>query len=240
MSINFKGFQVCSHCASINSLYAMNCSSCQFVLRNKISNIDLWDTIFLIIESPKEAFTKIVQSEKKNFIFFLALFAGFKFFINAHFIAVVLNWNLPFNFTSGFYFSVVLLILTLLLSYILRLLLHPEKTNTRLKDHFASVIYSFIPLILALLVLQVSEFVIFGENLLNKEPSPFLIQISFAYLFLGLELASIIWSTIILARYFLLYGLKNLYAYFIGFFILLCFHSVAILYIYLTTQFGIF
>ena len=55
----------------------------------------------------------------------------------------------------------------------------------RFKDTFALIIYSQIPYLFGLIILFPLELVIFGDYLFSKNPSPFTIKGTLAYLFLA-------------------------------------------------------
>ncbi len=104
-----KNIVTCPNCSSENPYYKETCSSCNSFIRDKISNLDLWNIIGLLIENPVKAFRQIIYSQHKNFIFFILFFVSIKFLINARFISSTNNrqiYNnhkftikLPFDFT---------------------------------------------------------------------------------------------------------------------------------------------
>src|ERR1039458_8374525 len=88
-----KNVIICKSCSTENPYYEVICSNCHSFLRDRIFNIDLWKTIEQLIETPVKAFRRIIQSEHKNFISLIFIFAVFKLFISSIFISLVLFKN---------------------------------------------------------------------------------------------------------------------------------------------------
>ncbi len=191
----------CPNCNASNNYYEMNCSQCGTILRSRVVNIDLWQSIWKMIESPKTAIQDIVYAEHKNFISLLAVLIGIKLFANSNFI---LNLTLP-KLTSEFQIPLQLVIsiaLTILLlltfSFIVKIVSPSLDVKTRFKDNLAIIIYTQIPILLGLLVFFPIEYGIFGGHWIYFNPSPFVIKAGSAYLLSGLELVFFLWQMILL------------------------------------------
>jgi len=93
----------------------------------------------------------------------------------------------------------------------------------RFKDTFSIIIYSQLPYLFGLIILFTLELVLFGDYLFSKNPTPFVIKGFFAYLFLILELSTVIWSAILVLKAFLVQTKQKLFSVFasIIFFVLL-------------------
>ena len=212
-----KNSVTCPNCDSENPFFNYVCSNCRTYLRDRVYNLDLWSTISSIIESPSKAFKKIILSEHKNFIFFILLFIGSKFLINARFISMISLGE--FQSTIGLQYSYLLILGVTLIYYILFSILYPLlgksfEIHLRFKDTFALVIYSQIPYLFGLIILFGLELVIFGDYLFSKNPSPFTIKGSLSYLFLGLEIALVLWSLFLLFKAFLTQSNKLIFSIF--------------------------
>jgi hypothetical protein len=96
-------FLICGNCQTQNPLYALNCKSCNSFLRSKISNIDLWDSIWNIFISPIDSAIKIIQAEKKNFVGSLLILWLIKAAINNYIIMsyASADYNLEVSFTKS-------------------------------------------------------------------------------------------------------------------------------------------
>jgi len=201
-----KNSVVCPNCNSENPFFNSICSDCRTYLRDRVYNLDFWSITSLIIETPSKAFKRIIFSEHKNFIFFILLFISLKFLIEARFISMISFGN--FQSTVELHISYFTM-LGVTLSYFLIFSILYSKAGTafeitiRFKDTFALIIYSQLPYLFGLVVLFTLELVILGDYLFSKNPSPFTIKTTLAYLFFTLEILIIIWSAFLLFKAFL-------------------------------------
>ncbi len=187
----------CSNCSNENPSYVHICENCNSFIRERVFNIDLWNLIGLLIESPSRAFKLIVYSEHKNFIGFILLLIAVKFLVNARFVSLVGLGS--FNPATALYlsYSIVLVSLTLFLilySYCFTLVNEFLNIKTRFRDNFSVLIYSLIPYVFGIIFLFVIELVVFGGYLFSINPSPFVVKEFVAYLFAGAELSLVLWS----------------------------------------------
>jgi hypothetical protein len=171
--------------------------NCHSYLRERIFNIDLWKTIEQLIETPVKAFRRIIQSEHKNFISLIFIFAVFKLFISSIFVSLVLFKNeqaLNYFISRLFFFAGGMLILLLVISLLLLFVLRGGGIKARFKDLFAVLTFSLMPYSFAAIILFPVELIIFGNYLFSVNPSPFIIKSFFAWVLVILEFILIIWS----------------------------------------------
>lgn len=166
---------VCPNCKSDNPYFKLNCSVCDYFLRDKIPNINLGEIILLLIESPKTAFEKIILSENKNYVFALFIFLAVRFLILSRFISVPsLTQNSDFNYLLTFiFFLTSSAIVIIILSYLNNLMIKKIVTYTRIKDVFSVIIYSFLPSVIALFLLFPIELAVYGKYLFSNNPYPY-------------------------------------------------------------------
>lgn len=211
MSINIK----CKVCNNESSYYSLNCSNCNNLLRDRVVNIDLWNTISLLIETPSKAFEKVTFSENKNFIYGIIFFLGIKIWILSSWIGLLFRNEVnPINsFYEKIFISFIAAFLSVFLTSLIPFFLLKFKiTNFRFNDIYATTIYSFIPIIFSTIILFPLEVIIFGEYLFSVNPSPFEIKPLFAYLFVSLEIGLIIWSYFLLFISFKYHSNKKLFS----------------------------
>ena len=192
-----KNVQVCKNCGAENPFYVSTCEKCNFILRNKIANIDLWSEIAGLLESPVNAFGRIVQSEHKNFAVSILLFAVVKFCVDSTFLSMLRSKGsyADFNIFSNIIFVVAFLIAHLFAySFIIKVITKASGVKTRLKDNLAILTYSLIPHSLALCIIFPIEVAVFGVNIFSTNPSPFLLKPTVAYIFSGFEVLIFLWS----------------------------------------------
>ena len=192
-----KNIVTCPNCSSENPYYKLNCSNCNSFIRDRISNLDLWNITGMLIDSPVKAFKQIIYSDHKNFIFFILFFVSIKFLINARFISLftigrfTTTTNLPVSFILILSFLVVAMVL---FAFIFTRINSSSGFSTRFKDIFSIVTYSQLPHVFGLAVLFPIELIIFGDYIFSLNPSPFVIKETIAYTLFTIELLLILWS----------------------------------------------
>ena len=192
-----KNTQICKSCGAENPFYVSICKKCNFILRDKIVNIDLWSEIGRLIENPASAFRTIIQSEHKNFVISIILFAVIKLTMDSAFLSMLILKSkfTNFNFFSNLILVLVFLIATLFIySLFVKAITNPTNAKTRLKDNLAVLAYSLIPHAFALCIIFPIEIAVFGGNVFSTNPSPFLLKPTLAYVLSGFELLIVIWS----------------------------------------------
>ncbi len=192
-----KNIQICKSCGAENPFYVSICKKCNFILRDKIVNIDLWSEIGRLVENPANAFRTIIQSEHKNFVISIILFAVIKLTMDSAFLSMLVLKSkfTNFNFFPNLILVLIFLVAALLIySLFIKVITDPTKAKTRLKDNLAVLVYSLIPHSLALCIIFPIEIAVFGGNAFSTNPSPFLLKPTLAYILSGFELLIIIWS----------------------------------------------
>ncbi len=187
----------CKTCRTENPVYGLICTNCKSFLREKIFNIDLWHTIFLLIESPGKAYNLIIQSEHKNFIFFISIVVSLKLLIDSMFLSLLTLKSEPVfgNFFRNYFIVIGELIFILMLASItFKYVTKGYGVSTRIKDNFAILTYSLLPHIFGAIFLLIIELTIFGGNIFSRNPSPFILKETLAYILTGFELLLVLWS----------------------------------------------
>ncbi len=67
---------VCPVCAHNNDDFAIKCSSCGSYVQDRVPTLDFFAMVWMLIETPKAAFKKIILAEHKNYVLFLGMFLG--------------------------------------------------------------------------------------------------------------------------------------------------------------------
>lgn len=199
--MNFKNQISCPHCGNLNFDYDFKCNNCKSFVRDRIVNIDLGEILLSLIDNPSESFHKIKLAEHKNYVIIIALLLSIRFLIISRFISVPFTTNeVHFNLFLLVGISIMFLFfLLILLSALLKKMFSQIKIRTRYKDIFAILTYSFVPNLLALVILFPIELVFYGEYLFSNNPYPYQIKESIFYFLLVLEILTILWSVFLLA-----------------------------------------
>ncbi|MCH8326278.1 MAG: hypothetical protein IIB83_06940, partial [Bacteroidetes bacterium] len=138
----------------------------------------------------------------KNFVVFIIIISAIKLMVDSFFLNMITE-NIAFLQHSFFMdyllvlteFVIFLVLFTFAVWYINKLI----SIETRIRDVFAIITYSFIPSIFALVSLFLVEIILFGSFLFSVNPSPLIIKPMLAYTLLVLEILVILWSAFLLA-----------------------------------------
>ncbi len=185
-----KNIVECKNCQTKNSFYALTCSNCKAYLRDRVYNIDFGSLLLLLIDSPTAAFKKIVYAEHKNFIFIILLLSSIQLFILSIFTQLYFTNStslLENPFKGLIYFVILFASLIFVFSLLVTYLHHLFGLSTRIKDNFAILIYSLLPLIAGVLIVFPVELIVFGKYLFDVNPGPFQLKEGLAYMLLAIE-----------------------------------------------------
>ncbi len=186
----------CPLCHSNNSSLDVICKSCGSYLQTKVDNINLFETLWGLIENPLKTFKSIAISKTKNFIIFLPSLLGINIiFLLFRFdkIADIID-SVQSLFIIGFLGGIPLgLSLTLIISVVTLLIARLFKLKTSLKRLFAVIVYSSIPFVYDLLFLLPLKLLTFGESYFKHSPPLTLINPTVYYMILSIEGLLLLW-----------------------------------------------
>lgn len=192
-----KNIIVCKNCGTENPYYGLTCVDCKSYIRDRIYNVDLWKVLGLLIEDPRKGFQLIIQSEHKNFISFILIFAAIKFSIDSIYLTMFSIKPEPelANFIKNYLIVLSgVSLLPLLFGIILKYTNGLFQAETRIRDNFSTLVYSFVPQVFALILLFIVEATVFGGNIFSKNPSPFILKEFLAYTLLVFEILVVLWG----------------------------------------------
>jgi hypothetical protein len=192
---------ICSVCRTENDKYALICEKCGGFLQNRVPNLDLFLTLWRIIENPREAFRLIMLSEHKNYALFLYALCGIDFAFSGF-------WY--FKIGNRFDNMLLLIIWALLIGVLLGIALCPiiSSFHWRLskllggKATFRTSLgitsFTTTPITLSLLLLLPIEIMTFGMYLFTFNPHPITINPASYIILIGLNIVLILWTFILL------------------------------------------
>ena len=193
----------CSICATENDDFATICSSCRGYIQSKVDNLNLFETIWKLIESPREAFRRIVLSNHKNYIFLLSGLIGMA-------LAYTIFWykTLGEQFASlltlvgtGFLLGMPLgIVFVLLVSTVLQRTARLFGGKVNLKNTYALVTYACMPIVLSLVFVFPIEIAIFGQDFFGRNPPPMVISPVIYLVLIGLDVLTVAWSWFLLVE----------------------------------------
>jgi hypothetical protein len=192
---------ICSVCQTENDSYAAICKKCGGFLQNRVPNLDLFDTLWRIIENPRKAFRLIMIAEHKNYALFLyalcgisVAFSGFWYFrVGDRFenVMLLIFWGLIIGVPLGIGLCPILTSFHWLLSKLLG-----GKSTFRASMGITS--YSLMPFIVSLLLLLPIELMTFGMYIFTFNPHPIIIKPVSYIVLIGLNTAMILWALVLL------------------------------------------
>jgi len=201
-----QNFSECPNCKAKNPYYQLVCSNCKAYIREKVFNIDFWNTFWHMFDSPIKQLQNIIFSDHKNFLAFTLFLVSFKFTVNSFLLTNFFNPNL--NLTSDVIFNMMLLIITfaivfIIYAFLLKYIYLSLKVKTRFKDNLAVLVFSQSAILFSLFFVFPVQLGVFGVHWFVFNPSPILIKPSIAYALISLDAILLIWGLfqIILAHY---------------------------------------
>ncbi len=196
----------CQNCGTENEYYRETCKSCKAYLRARIFNLDLWRMIWHIIESPSKAFKEIIFSEHKNYIVFLLILMGGKYFINSLIISNFVFYKDSINetsFTQAIPVTGIFILFVFLFSYLATRIMNAVGYKNITKSVTAVLAYSFVPLTLILVILAPIEFALFGQHWFYHNPNPLTLKRNAAFILFALEGLVYVWCCILSIKAFI-------------------------------------
>jgi hypothetical protein len=192
---------VCSICKTKNDQYSTICKVCGSYLQNRVPNIDLFGTIWKIIENPKIAFKLIVLAEHKNYSILLYVLFGisiaftelwlFRLGDKYENILTLILWALLTGIPTGIVLCPIVSCLHWILTNI-----SGGKTSYRISLGITS--YSLTPIIISLLLLLPIKLLTFGMYLFTFNPHPMLIKPLSYVILTGFDTILTAWAFILL------------------------------------------
>lgn len=217
--MKIKNSIICHNCGAENEYYKDICKNCKSHLRGRIVNIDLWKTIWYLIESPLKAFKEIILAEHKNYVVFILIVMGVKYFINSLVISNFLYHADSINETSfGQVFPAggIFIALVILLSFIFTRVLNMMGYRNIFKSVLAVLTYTFIPSVMIFAILSPIEFALFGQHWYYSNPSPLALKQNAALILFGIEILVYIWGCALSIKGFISLTGKKLFSYLFG------------------------
>ncbi|MBI5463547.1 MAG: YIP1 family protein [Ignavibacteriales bacterium] len=193
----------CSVCQTQNDTFAVICSNCKAFLQNRIPNLDLFQTSWRVIESPRQAFHDITLADHKNYSLILYGIFG---------IALT---SLVLSFAHlGDSFSSLLGVIVFLLAtgFAAGLCLAPFLNTVHWglakivggkggwRISLGLTAYSLVPMTLSVVLLLPIELLTFGMYIFTGNPPPYAIKPALYIVLIGLEGLLAAWSFLLLVK----------------------------------------
>ncbi len=204
--MKIKNAIICHHCGAENEYYKETCSSCKAYLRGKIVNIDLWRSIWWLIESPAKAFREIIFAEHKNYIVFILAIMGIKYFLSSLIISNYTFFAGEVNETpiaQLFPAAGILIASVFLMSFLFTKILNAAGYRNTFKSVNAVLVYTLIPSVMIFAILSPIEFALFGQHWYYHNPSPLTLKFGAALVLFGVEIIIYVWGAVLAVKGFI-------------------------------------
>jgi len=193
----------CPVCGIDNGEFATTCSSCKSYLQSKVDALDLFGTLWRLLESPREAFRRIVLSQHKNYVFLLSALLGVSLVYGLFWFKNLANFfsNILTLLGAGLLLGPpVGIALAALSSLILTGLLRVFRKRVSVRNMFTVVSYAAAPVVFSLIAVFPVEVAVFGSDLFRSDPSPMAIKPVVYSILLLLDGLAVVWSWVLLTR----------------------------------------
>lgn len=176
----------CSVCLVENDDFSVTCRNCRAFIQNRIPNLNLFETAWGILESPRATFHKITLAEHKNYsillfsLFGISLsFTAFWYFKIGNQFDTLLDlifWALLWGILAG-------AVVGVLLTSTYHLAVRAVGGRRGVRTSYALLAYSVTPIVLSLFFVLPIELLTFGMYLFTSNPHPYTIK-PFSYVLL--------------------------------------------------------
>jgi len=173
------------------------CMRCGSFLQARVPTLDLFDTIWQLIESPRKAMRRIALAVHKNYVIFLSSFYGIGL---AFFLLWVLNLGEAFSNLLYLIFTAILIgpalgIIHVFLTSLVGVLIgRLMRTRMQFSNVLGVAAYATIPVNLSVVFVLPIELMTFGLFMFAQNPSPFVIKPIPYIIFMVLDGLAILWS----------------------------------------------
>lgn len=186
----------CPLCHTNNTSLDVICPSCGSYLQTKVDNINLFETLWGLIENPSKTFKNIAISKTKNYIIFLSSLLGISITFLLFRIDKIADTieSVRSIFIIGFLGGIPLgIFLILIISAITLLVARIFKQKTSLKRISAVIVYSATPFVYDLIFLLPLKLLTFGVSYFKSNSSLTLINPTVYYIVLSIEGLLFVW-----------------------------------------------
>ncbi len=192
----------CPVCTTKNGDLSVVCTSCGGYLQTRVQTLDLFQTLWQLIESPGKAFKRIILSEQKNYIHFLASVGGIGFIFtwlwrtHGGLFFENLMWLILLGILAGPVAGIAILYIGSAVSSV-------SSRTTGIRRRFRDVKsvfgYSLVPLVFATVFLMPLKLGLYGLYFFTGNPSPMVLNPAPYMVLLALDGLAVLWSVVLLA-----------------------------------------
>lgn len=190
----------CSICLAENDDYAVTCTNCRAFIQNRLPNLNLFETVWGILDSPRATFHKITLAEHKNYSMLLFVLFGISLSFTGFWYLKVGNrfetlLDLMFwAFVLGVACGAVAALLVPSAYHIFARALGGKKS---FRTSFAILAYAVTPIVLSLFFVLPIELLTFGMYLFTSNPHPYTIKPLSYLVLVGFDVLVSLWAIVL-------------------------------------------
>lgn len=191
----------CPICGTENDTFASVCTSCKAFVQAKVDNLDLFRTIWGLLEAPRSTFRRIGLAREKNYVLALSGLSGIAlvytimWYRNLGAKIPELLMLLAIGVAAGL---VAGIILVMLFAWILTTLGRLAGGKASFRNMRAVTAYALVPVVASLVVIFPLEVAIFGKYFFDANPPPMVMNPIVYLALLAFDAAALLWSFVLL------------------------------------------
>jgi hypothetical protein len=189
----------CTVCGESNEDLAITCKKCHSFLQAKVDTIDLFSTIWGLIESPGRTLRKIVLAKHKNFAMVLLMLLGMTMTL-----ALFSYWELGRRFPYGALIGIGVvagaplgILFGLLASSLVKIIARILGGRGSQRNLRAVLAFGAVPVIFLLVIVYPLQFGIFGKYLFDHNPPPWVYEPTIYYILLTLSCIAVLCAVLL-------------------------------------------
>jgi hypothetical protein len=191
----------CPICGTENDTFASVCTSCKAFVQAKVDNLDLFRTIWGLLEAPHSTFRRIGLAREKNYVLALSALSGIAlvyaimWYRNLGARIPELLMLLAIGVAAGL---VAGIILVMLFAWILTTFGRLAGGKASFRNMRAVTAYALVPVVASLVVIFPLEVAIFGKYFFDANPPPMVMNPIVYLALLAFDAAALLWSFVLL------------------------------------------
>ena len=190
----------CTVCGTQNDALAIVCTSCKSYLQTKVDTLNLFETLWGLMEAPGATFKRIALARHKNYTTLLSCLLGCSFVYGAIWFRAAGGAfaNLAMLVLAGIVIGPLLgIVVVALLTLLIRLIGRVAGGKGSFKNVYAVIAYAGSPVVYSLVLVFPIEIALFGIYLFGNNPPASVINPVAYYALTGLDAIAVLWAVLL-------------------------------------------